>query len=405
MSWLQKIWRFVRFLAQRMLHDRCFEAAGALAFTTILALVPLGAVSLALVSAFPGFEPFKKSILDFGFAHFVPSSAAEVQNYLISFFDHAAKLTFAGILMLILSAVLMMNSIEGTFNRIWRAPTARPTVARFVVFWTALTMGPLLIAASLGVSAFIFSLPLISNTARQWGLEHSMLRMLPLIIEVFAFSASYYIVPHRLVRFRHAIIGGVVAAILFEFAKRGFAWYLRTFPATTEIYGALSAIPIFFLWIYILWLIVLLGAELASALGAFKLDEIDKRILPADMLKLTMCAIGHLREARLQGVGLSAQNIKDRIEHLTDDATQEILRVLADLKVVQRSEDGFWLLSRDLPEISVGELVRHGEFALPSQPILQTGARSWELALDRQLAAFVGDANRLLSMPLAQFLR
>jgi membrane protein len=151
----KRLHSFPRFLWNRFWDDQCFEAAGALAYTSLLALVPLGAVSLSIISAFPQFQAAKEQLLDFLFTQFVPSAGTAVKQYVEPLFTRASALTIPGVIALMLSAVLMMNSIEQSFNRIWRVPTARPPLQRFVVFWATLTLGPLLLAASLVISGYL----------------------------------------------------------------------------------------------------------------------------------------------------------------------------------------------------------------------------------------------------------
>lgn len=395
---------FMRFLWHRFWDDQCFEAAGALAYTTLFALVPLGAVGLALISAFDAFEAVKSRALQFVFEQLVPSAGSEVLTQFNSFFEKAAQLSVPGILALIVSAVLMMNSIEDAFNRIWRVPTKRPPLARFVVFWTALTLGPLLIAASLAISAYLLSLPFISRTAETLGLSALLLRFLPFFITLFAFTSSYMIVPHRGVRFRHALAGGAVAAVLFELAKRIFAWYLATFPATREIYGGLSAIPIFILWIWLLWLIVLLGASFASSLGAFRFEDEEKPVKPEEILPMALKVLGQLRQAQNVGRGMITLHLKQRVPGLTEELLSVFLRDFDALKLVQRTELGEWVLVRDLNTVTLLDLYRMGHYPLPTTLPELTVAQPWEQCIVRTSAKLSQQTQVSLGISIAQAL-
>lgn len=395
---------FARFLWHRFWDDQCFEAAGALAYTTLFALVPLGALGLALISAFDAFEAVKTRALEFVFSQLIPSAGEEVLAQFNNFFEKAAQLSIPGILALIVSAILMMNSIEDAFNRIWRVPTKRPPLARFVVFWTALTLGPLLIAASLAISAYLLSLPFISRTAATLGIEHFLLRFLPFLITLVAFTSSYIIVPHRGVRFRHAIAGGAVAAILFELAKRIFAWYVVTFPATREIYGGLSAIPFFILWIWLMWLIVLLGATFASSLGAFRYDEEVRPVKPEEILPMALKVLGHLRQAQLHGRGMLSLDLKQRVAGLTEETLSVFLRDFDQLKLVQRTELGEWVLVRDLTTVTLLDLYRTGHYPLPtSMPELMV-AQPWEQCIVKTSAKLSQQTQTALAVTIAQAL-
>jgi membrane protein len=393
---------FAKFLWKRFWDDNCFEAAGALSYTTLFALVPLGAVGLAIVSAFDAFEAVKSRALEFIFQQFVPSAGTEVLGQLNNFFEKASHLSVPGVIALIVSAILMMNSIEDAFSRIWRVPVKRTPVARFLVFWTALTLGPLLIAGSLALSAYVLSLPFISETANQFGLQERLLVILPFFITFVGFTLSYMIVPNRPVRWRHAALGGVLATLLFEVAKLIFAWYLRTFPATQQVYGGLSSIPIFILWIYILWLIALLGASVASSLGAFRFDEKVRPILPEEILPMALRVLGQLRFAQLHGRGMSSGDIKARVEGLTEELLSGFLSDFDALQLTTRSEFGTWMLARDLNAVTLLDLYRTGHYPLPTKnPELKVAA-SWEQALSKTTCKLSEQTRDALNLSLAQ---
>ena len=403
---LIKFHSFPQFLWTRFWDDQCFEAAGALAYTTMLAIVPLGAVSLSIISAFPQFQIVKEQLLEFIFTQFVPSAGSSIKQYIEPLFDRASALTIPGVIALMVSAVLMMNSIETSFNRIWRAPTARPPMARFVVFWSALTLGPLLLAASLVMTGYARTLPLLEKAAAhadEIGASALVLSLVPVLIEFIAFTLSYAIVPHREIRWRHAAAGGLIATIFFEIAKRGFVWYVATFPATRQIYDALSLLPIFILWLYVLWLIVLLGASFAASLAAYRFEQ-DQPPVPRDeWLPLALRVLGQLKQAQQRGDGMSSADLKERIANLTDDLLQRFLSDFDALKLVQRTELGRWVLARDLGSVSLVELYRTGHYPLPTrapEPIL---GEPWEAILRKQLTRLAEQNYLALNQPLSVF--
>jgi membrane protein len=400
---LRRLHSFPRFLWHRFWDDQCFEAAAALAYTTLLALVPLGAVSLTIISAFPQFQAAKEELLDFLFTQFVPSAGSAVKSYLEPLFTRASALTVPGVIALMVSAVLMMNSIESACNHIWRAPTARPPLQRFVVFWAALTLGPLLLAASLVVSGYLKTLPLVQQAATAVPIGQQLLKFLPGLIAFMGFTLSYIIVPHRAVRWRHALIGGLLATFLFEVAKRAFVWYVATFPATQQVYDALSLLPIFLLWLYILWLIVLLGASLTSSLAAYRFALDQPPVAEEQWLIYALRVLGHLKLALGRGEGLHERDLRERIPGLTDDLLQRFLSDFDQLKLIARTEDGLWVLSRDLNQVTLLDLYRTGHYPLPTAPPERTPGDIWEVQLQKQLAKCADQAHTLMSLPLQQF--
>lgn len=268
---------FFRFLARRFIDDRCFETAGVLSFTTAFALVPLSTVVFAVLAAFPVFDAWTEALVDFVFRHFVPEAASAVADSLHKLAQSARELNWKGLVALMVSVLLVMLTIEQTFDRIWRVTQSRPTLWRLVVYWTLLTLGVLLAAASLAASAWFFALPAFvgagvvpDRQALQWA---------PSLVAFLVFTAAYRLIPNRPVPLRFAIAGGLLATLLFEAAKHGFAFYLRN-TNFEQLYGALAVIPIFLLWVWLSWVVVLLGASLAASLGVFRYQPRQHR-LPA----------------------------------------------------------------------------------------------------------------------------
>jgi membrane protein len=256
---------FARFTVRRFLDEHCLQTAGALAFTSLFALVPLITVVLSILAAFPVFAQWRDKISGFIFANFLPASGDVVQTYFTQFADNASKATAIGILVLVFSAVSLMLSIEDAFNRIWRVTVARKAAARFAMYWTVLTLGPLLLVAMLATSSYVFALPLLEQAD---AFKAYLLGWLPLLIQWFVLTVAYTLIPNCKVRMRHAVIGAVMTALTFEAAKQGFGAYVAR-ASYQEIYGALSIVPVFIFWIYLSWIFVLLGASLTASIQAF----------------------------------------------------------------------------------------------------------------------------------------
>lgn len=264
-----RITTFIRFMARRFIDDNCFQAAGALAYTTLLALVPVLTAVLGVLTAFPVFGAWREQITQFAFENFLPAAGYVVQGYFTQFVESASKATLIGIAVLLFSAISLMLSIEDAFNRIWRVPKPRAVALRLVVHWAVLLLGPLLLVTALAVSSWIAAMPLVARADESLGIRAHLLRALPFLIEFAGLTACYRWIPNCVVRLRHAAIGALVAALLFEVAKRSFTAYATDGSSYSQIYGALAIIPVFILWIYVSWLLVLLGASLAATLTAF----------------------------------------------------------------------------------------------------------------------------------------
>ncbi len=241
--------------------------AGNLAYVSLLSLVPLVAVIFALFAAFPMFSDVSLQLRHFVFANFMPATGDVIQNYIEQFVANSSKMTAVGACGLIVTALLLMYAIDSALNTIWRSTRARPKVYSFAVYWMILTLGPLLAGASLAISSYLLSL--------RWASElnsviDDVLRIFPLILSWLSFWLLYSIVPTTRVPNRDAMTGALVAALLFELGKKGFALYITMFPSYQLIYGVLAVIPILFVWVYWTWCIVLLGAEITVTLGVYR---------------------------------------------------------------------------------------------------------------------------------------
>lgn len=266
---VQDISPFLRFLINKIREDRIGLNAAALSYLTILSLVPLLAVTVSIFSAFPVFEKLSIQIETFIFTNFVPAAGEQVQQALQQFVSNASRMTVVGLAFLIITAMLLVAVIDQTINEIWHTSRQRKFHRIFPVYWSVLTLGPLLIGAGLMASSYLltFTEGAVPAPAQ---LQGSLIKILPYLTSATAFLLIYHLVPAHPVRLRHAFYGATAAAILFEVSKKVFALYIANFPAYQTIYGALAAVPILLVWIYISWIVVLLGAEFTYCLGHFQ---------------------------------------------------------------------------------------------------------------------------------------
>lgn len=257
---------FARLVRQRLAQDRCNSVAQSLAFITLLSVVPLTIVVFALFSVFPIFEKWMAVVQTFIYSQFVPASGEAVQNYLQQFAKKSAQLTAAGLVFLLVTALLLLATIEQAFNNIWRVTKRRKVLQRFLTYWAILTLGPLLIGISLSLSSYVFSLPLFSGSEILHGFRAFAFKGLPFLFETLAFLLLYTVVPNAPVKWRHALLGSLFATVLFEIAKRAFAVFVLHSSSYELIYGAIATLPVFMIWVYVSWFITLLGAVLVASL-------------------------------------------------------------------------------------------------------------------------------------------
>ncbi|HRN61364.1 MAG TPA: YihY family inner membrane protein [Luteimonas sp.] len=393
----ERVGTFARFLARRFLDDRLFQAAAALAYTTIFALVPLAIVVFGVLSAFPQFGEWRDQLTEYIFSNFVPSAASTVKETLLQLADSATTLTVAGAIGLIVSLLITLNSVESTFNQIWRVPSSRPQLGRFLVYWTVLTLGSLLAAASLAMSAWLLALPVFSTREGQL-LSGFALRAAPTLIELLLVTALYRVVPHRSVALRHAFAGALLAIVLLEMIKWGLGLYLGTFKTYQRLYGALAALPILMLWIYLCWVAILLGASFASAISAFRYQPAAMRLPEGYEIYGLLRLLGRFAEARCDGRGLHTEQMLELEPMLTDNQLKQFLAQLADIDLLKRAESGEWLLARDLDTLTLADLYEACQLRIPV-------TEAWLPCRDDALGAAAIAALDDLRLPLRDLLK
>ena len=258
------------FLWKRGQEDNIKVPAGHLAYVTLLSIVPCLAVVFYMLSAFPIFSGLNKVIEDLIYNNFVPTAGDAVKIHMTGFIENTKKMSMMGICSLVVIALLLISTIDQTINRIWRCTNKRSTVHAFTIYWTILSLGPLIIGASAALSSYLFS---IVQTGGFLSIGQKILSIMPFIFSWLTFTGVYTLFPNQRVSFRFALIGGFIAALLFRFSTSIFTLYLINFPSQQIIYGALAVIPIMFVWIYFSWLIVLIGAEVTATLEEFLLTR------------------------------------------------------------------------------------------------------------------------------------
>lgn len=253
------------YFIRRVKREQIQVVAGYLSYVCLMSLVPLIVVMFSVMTAFPLFAELQEHIEQFVYQNFVPSAGDVLQQYLTGFVDNASKMSAVAISFLFVAALLLISSIDTTFNKIWRVTDKRRSITSFAMYWMVLTLGPILVGASIALSSYIVSLVAVDEYD-VLGLFDILLRLLPILSSIIAFIILYIAVPNKAVPFKFALSGAIVAGVLFELAKKAFALYITAFPSYQVIYGALSAIPIIFLWVYVSWLIVLTGALITVSL-------------------------------------------------------------------------------------------------------------------------------------------
>lgn len=351
--------RFVRFVIQHFIQDDCIYVASALAFTSLLAVVPLMSVGFAIFSSFPVFQGLADPVQNFIFDNFVPATGKVVQAYLQQFSSQVTKLSILGVLFLMITSLLVMFTIEQAMNKIWRVGSSRHGVPAFLLYWAILSLAPVLLGLSLAASSYLFSIPLLINHQA----PSFFLHLSPFLLSLIGFSFLYIIVPNCPVRIRHAFLGALFAAVLFETAKQAFAYYLIRFNTYELLYGAFAAVPIFFIWIYWVWIVTLLGAEISYALSVHHQRRSGKSL---DGFSHALLWLHQLWIAQKSGKGLSFNALVDASSQPFAVDVDDMINTLINEELIHATADGHYMLSRDLSQVSLYTLTQLLPYRLPT---------------------------------------
>jgi membrane protein len=396
-----KSWRlldFTHYVFVRFFQHNCTEIAGSLTFTTLLSLVPLFAIALSFVAAFPAFAELSDQIKEFILTTMVPEAANKVISvYMQQFADNAVKLTSIGTAFLGVTALALMLTIDNALNSIWRVSRLRPLLHRLLIYWAVLTIGPLLIGASISLTSWLIRTSM-GFTRDIPGVEVALLRLGPLLLTSIAFSIPYIIVPNRPVYWRHAAIGGVSAAIGFEVMKQGFAFYITQFPTYQAVYGAFAMVPIFLLWVYLSWLMVLLGAVIAASLSSWRFGEWHPDATPPgrqfmDALRLLQVLAEALRKGKVETYSSLRQQL-----NLSAEEIEPLLELMNEANLVRQVKAGGWVQIRDPARITIGDIYRLFTF----RPEAARAAAAGDPRFEQLLDDITTGMNEKMNVPLSR---
>lgn len=396
-------WRlvqFLRYLARRFLEDDCPASAAHLAYSTLLALVPLTAVALSLLAVSPVFQEASETLQAFVFRHFVPASGEVVRRWVVEFAAQAARLPIFGLLGLLVTGLLLMTQVERALNRIWRVPASRSWRRRLTGYWAIVTAGPLLIASLLVISSQLVSLPWI-NAAMHWAAPAAgLVALAPAGLTFAAVCVTYWLAPNTSVPWRPVLAGALVATVIIEATKHGFAAYIGHYTSYRAIYGAMAAVPVFLVWLYVAWLWVLLGASFAAALATFRPVAHLSGFRADQQFLLLFRLVGHLWRAKREERGLTFDAFLALEPAATGEQIEALLHALDAQRIVRESH-GEWILAKDSDRVTLLDLYRTEVVAWPSPQSVAPADDTWDASLESLLTRVEAPLEETLSVPLS----
>ena len=420
-------WHEVRdlmlFAHRRLKEESLQQVAASLTFTTVLALVPVLTIALAIFTRFPMFDTFRTSLQAYFIQSVMPKEIANtILNYLTMFASKATRLSVAGAVALIFTSVATMNVIERVFNRIWRVRQERRWIKRILVYWAIITLGPVLVGLSVTLSSHVFMAAGFMLTERPMiaALTYTVVSV---AVTTCGFTFLYTVVPNRDVEWRDAAWGGMVAGLAFEVAKRVFAIFITTSPTYSRIYGALAALPLFLLWVYVSWMITLVGALLVAALPVVKYERWWHEAVPGGEFVDAMAILRVLHVACACGdtalvssgkirayTRLGFDEMDSLLEKMTTEGWVGRVNVEAPLRVQwgKRVSDGndHWVLLANVEKLTLAEVYRKFVFGgmTLNSGMVADGDNERDLCAARDAAALAREVETAVEQGLGRTL-
>jgi membrane protein len=346
---------FVVLVYRRFKEERCFQLCGSLTFTTLLALVPLITITLTVMTAFPVFNNIVETLRSFVVTNLVPEASSKlITVYMQQFADNAARLTALGIVFLGVTSIMLMLTIDRAFNTIWRVKRPRPLIQRVLIYWSALTIGPLLVGGSLSLTSWLLTQSMgLGKQAPE--LTIAVLRLVPLMLTSVAFGFLYRTVPNRQVTVPDAAVGGIIAAIAFEVMKIGFGHFVARIATYKLVYGTFASLPIFLMWIYLSWVVVVFAAVITAVLPYWRSGGVLLKHPPGAQFVEAVEMLKMLYRAYADGRVLNLQQLRIAVKLSWEDA-EAILDKLVAAGWVAKLQGNGWVLARDAGAIRVGDV-------------------------------------------------
>jgi len=394
-----QFWQFCWFIVQRFERNENRRNAAELTFVTLFAVVPLMTSGYVILTWFPQYTSFIESLHNFVFQHFVPASGQAIQAYLGEFSQQARKLTWIGLVILIFSAFSLMLTIEKSFNNIWRVKNKR-VGRRLVFYWFVIFVGPIFLGAGFLISSYLLSSNLwVEHVDSVLHVNQTLFKLLPLILSIITLSAMYYFLPSTRVSAGHALLGGVFSASVLELCKSAFVSLVSLSPSYQLVYGAFAVIPLFMIWVFLAWCVVLLGAELVRGMPFVHKQIKGIQATELDWALMILQAMRFSTPSKM----MSRDKLSMHLNLVNINEWERVIVVLMEENWIAEGEEGFYL-NVSLDEKTVGELSEliHGKRF--SQLTVINESMPWFNTLKPILLEVREQKKAALSLPISQII-
>ena len=391
---IEAVWDFFKLLVKNYSEDGCQSTAAALTYQTLFAVVPLLTITYTVLEAFEAFSGVGDVLQDFVFDNVMPESVSIVQEYIQQFSSEAMSLSGPSLIVVGITAFLMMHTIEKSFNDIWRIREPRRGFQRILMYWAILTLGPILMFLGLASTTYLFSLPIITGVGAS-----KLFGVVPLVLSTVFFTLMYVAVPNCQVPLRHGVIAAAVVAVGFELVKHLFG-SVMAMTDFAVIYGTYAAVPLFLIWLYVSWTIVLFGAELNKNMGLFRSQRSPQMEPP--LVQILIILHEFFRCHRL-GEVVTDRSITSLSHRVDMQAWHDYKSRLLTLGLIRVVEKGGLVLSKDLNEVTLWSLYRDLPWPLPAG--FTVAGEVWEKLVNEKLTKSYEERRMVFELDLEQLYR
>jgi membrane protein len=384
---------FIVLVYRRFKEERCFQLCGSLTFTSLLALVPLVTITLTVMTAFPVFDTILEALKIFVTNNFMPQASSRlVTVYMHQFAENAARLTAVGIVFLAVTSIMLMLTIDRAFNTIWRVKRPRPLIQRVLIYWSVLTIGPILIGSSLSMSSWLVSQSM--GLGKQYSeFMVAAFKLLPLFFTSVAFGFLYRTVPNRQVTVLDAVVGGIIAALAFETMKWTFGQFIIYFSHYKMVYGTFASLPIFLMWVYLSWVVVVFAAVITAVLPYWRSGGVLLKHEPGSQFVQAVEMLKLLYRAYVDGRVLNLEQLRTALRLSWEDAELVLDKLVAAGWAAKLQGNG-WVLARDAGGIRLSDVFRRFVFEREAAHV------SEETAVRRMVSQLLKQVDEELDMSL-----
>ncbi|MGP5408008.1 YihY/virulence factor BrkB family protein [Psychrobacter celer] len=358
----QRWFQFLRFLTRHFFEDNCQQKAASLTYTTMLSIVPVLTVLLMILSSVPALASVRAQIYEVIYSNLLPQSSMQVSEYINSFAEKSSNLTIIGAMVLFFTTIMTLTTIERAFNQIWRVESRSGGIKSLLRYWTIVTLGPMVLGTAFIASSTVQSLSFLNRQIAGYGIDWGFwVQVVSVGITMAGFIGMYWFIPKARVPAKNAAIAGVFVTIIFELMKHLFGTVMANFTSYEAIYGAFAALPIFLLWIYLSWNLILLGVEISYTLTIFETEEVYPRHPLLSLLDMLNLVYTH----HLKGEAVSEQALRNVLGRKELPKWYTYINYLQDSNLITMTEDEDYVLKKDLSKMTLWDFYRTLPYPLP----------------------------------------